>query len=148
MLTAKQIVKAATPGIKEAAKSVKIGNAKFGYNKKKQPYIQVSTTSSHTKDGVLKIKPNRHKTTVTGLSSANKITHKYVKVSCSCEFFTYYGSEYVLHKHGAADIIYSNGEPPKIKNPKMLQYPCKHVYKLLETLIIKEAKIVAILPQK
>lgn len=53
----------------------------------------------------------------------------HVKVSCSCEFFMY-NSEYALHKWGAANIRYSNGEPATFTNSDNFPILCKHLYAL------------------
>lgn len=49
-----------------------------------------------------------------------------VKVSCDCDrfMFTY---EVALWKHGAADIVHSNGQLPVTTNPKMVPGCCKHI---------------------
>lgn len=53
-----------------------------------------------------------------------------VKMSCECDFFVFYGVEYVLNSKGAAEIVFSNGKPPNIRNPGQLIFPCKHLFKL------------------
>lgn len=58
-----------------------------------------------------------------------------VKVSCSCEAFTYFGIEYLLHKKKAADIKYSNGKAPNIRNPRGIIFLCPHLTKLAMLLI-------------
>lgn len=51
---------------------------------------------------------------------------KAVKVSCTCKRFLYY-YEYVLSQKGAADIIYSNGDPALSTNPSGYLGVCKHL---------------------
>lgn len=63
---------------------------------------------------------------VTHIDFLNK---KDVKVSCSCPDF-WARWEYALHKRGAADIVYSNGEPPVVRNPRMYPGCCKHLIAL------------------
>jgi len=46
--------------------------------------------------------------------------------SCDCEWFLYY-CEVALTKKGSSDVIYSNGENPKITNPRRLGIACKHI---------------------
>lgn len=53
----------------------------------------------------------------------------HVKVSCDCEWFTFY-CEYALTKWGAANIRYSNGEPAYTTNPSNYPLVCKHLYSL------------------
>lgn len=48
-----------------------------------------------------------------------------VLFSCNCERWLFY-YEWVAHRHGAAEIIYGNGEPPYITNPTFRIGICKH----------------------
>jgi hypothetical protein len=52
-----------------------------------------------------------------------------VKVSCSCPDYCFRW-EVANHKHGASDIIYSNGEPPLERNPNNKPGLCKHLLAL------------------
>ena len=45
----------------------------------------------------------------------------------NCEDFVYHGGEYACTLHGAARIIYGNGEPPTFTNPGNVPYLCKHL---------------------
>ncbi len=54
-------------------------------------------------------------------------------VSCDCEDFMYRW-EYALSLYGATDIINSNGEPAKIRNPNNRPGVCKHIYKILSNM--------------
>ena len=56
--------------------------------------------------------------------------HQKVMVQCSCEAYTYYGFEYANAAHGAARIIYGNGDPPSFMNPQLAYGCCKHIYRL------------------
>lgn len=57
-----------------------------------------------------------------------------VEVSCSCS--DYWSKwEVALVKQGAAKVVYSNGEKPKITNPKMVPGCCKHLAGLLRLLV-------------
>jgi hypothetical protein len=64
-----------------------------------------------------------------GLDSHDKPISKQrrVMVSCNCEDFVFYGGEYACALHGAAKIIYGNGEPPRITNPSNVPFLCKHL---------------------
>ncbi len=53
-----------------------------------------------------------------------------IKISCECPRFLYFW-EYALWYHGAADIIYSNGEPPIDTNPQLRPSACKHLLTLM-----------------
>lgn len=66
---------------------------------------------------------------IIGLDSQTKpvTKQKRVMVSCDCEDFVYHGGEYACTLHGAARIIYGNGEPPTFTNPGNVPYLCKHL---------------------
>lgn len=66
---------------------------------------------------------------IIGLDDQNKPVNKQrrVMVSCDCEDFVFHGGEYACALHGAARIIYGNGEPPKFTNPGNVPFLCKHL---------------------
>jgi hypothetical protein len=47
-------------------------------------------------------------------------------VSCTCPFHLY-NTEYALTKNENSDIIYSNGNPAYVTNPRNIAYVCKHI---------------------
>lgn len=50
-----------------------------------------------------------------------------VFVQCTCPYFRYH-LEVALHKRDATkEIAISNGQFPKIRNPKLIPYACKHL---------------------
>lgn len=57
----------------------------------------------------------------------------HVKISCSCPDFVFSGSEYLLYKQGAADLIYGNGEPP-VSKPDARPGACKHLVSMFKEL--------------
>jgi hypothetical protein len=64
-----------------------------------------------------------------------------VKVDCTCADFMYRWS-YVLNKHNA--LLYPDkyvDEPPKHKNPGMEIGSCKHVSKVLESILTREKTV-------
>lgn len=63
---------------------------------------------------------------IVGLESQTKPINKQrrVMVSCSCEDFVLHGGEYACAVHGAAKIIYGNGQPPVYTNPGNLPFLC------------------------
>lgn len=84
----------------------------------------------------LQTKPMRvHKFQVIGLNKEkSRITsQKKIKVSCSCEFFTFY-SEYALWTWGAANIRFSNGDPAVVRNPGNHPIVCKHLAQVLDSI--------------
>jgi len=48
-------------------------------------------------------------------------------VHCDCPYFQYY-VEVALTARGASSVLTSNGSFPKIRNPSMRPYLCKHLY--------------------
>jgi len=48
-------------------------------------------------------------------------------VHCSCEYFTYY-IEVALAARGSSTVLDSNGNFPRIRNPKFVPHLCKHAY--------------------
>lgn len=58
----------------------------------------------------------------------------HVRVSCSCPDFCF-RFEYALHQQGAANIHFSNGESPGVRNPSLIAGCCKHVIKLADLLV-------------
>jgi len=47
-------------------------------------------------------------------------------VHCDCEYFLYY-CEVAVTARGSSSVITSNGNFPKIRNPRMRPYLCKHL---------------------
>lgn len=56
--------------------------------------------------------------------------HRKVMLQCSCESYVFFGFEYSNAAHGAARIIYGNGQPPVVMNPQQAYGCCKHAYRL------------------
>lgn len=53
--------------------------------------------------------------------------HEKVLVSCGCESYVFGGAEYANAAHGAARIVYGNGNPPVVTNPMLVPFLCKHL---------------------
>ena len=51
-------------------------------------------------------------------------------VHCSCPYFLYY-VEVALTLQGSSSIYDSNGNMPRINNPKVVPYVCKHLFAAL-----------------
>jgi hypothetical protein len=84
---------------------------------------QVYTDKLEFRDGTIYSKPD-HLKYIAMLVFFDQALH--CRVSCSCADFKFRTS-YVLNKNDAAEEDYSNGEPPNIRNPKMIPYCCKHI---------------------
>lgn len=132
-LTARQIFKATPPDIKERARYVRVFNVREAKDKANGnlPVYQASTQTTRLEDGRVK-KGSIYTTTI---KIADRQGH--VIVECTCGFHPFYGAEYVLHSHGAAEIKHSNGQPPRIRNRLQRILACKHVIALTEALIRK-----------
>ncbi len=135
MMTFPQIIRRTPRQRIDAAKYVKLINVKKGYNKKTGfGFIIAQAYSTH------QWSPHHFRWV------RNPLRFRYVtmveflddklhcRVSCSCPDFTYSGAEFVLHKKGAAEIEYSNGEAPTVRNPNMHPLCCKHLVKLYMTI--------------
>lgn len=127
MLTIKQLLRYTFTVAKKNSAQVEFSNIRRGYNKAGQPKYLV--TAHSVKPNVRAHEAARYKCSCTALDK-KKLFAGPVKVSCACDFFMYY-CEYALHKQGAADILYSNGEPPVERNPKLQPSLCKHLYAML-----------------
>lgn len=83
------------------------------------------TVSTHTVDGVKKAKPNRITTAVYGIGGEyDNLSTSRIKCSCACEAYTFWGGEYALWLRGASDILYGNGDPPIVRNPRYRPWAC------------------------
>lgn len=58
-------------------------------------------------------------------------------VHCSCPYFTYY-LEVALKLKGSSDIYDSNGARPRITNPTLRPYLCKHLVAALDYLAYRQ----------
>jgi hypothetical protein len=134
MLTLPQIVKRVNKRRHESAKYVKIVHQKKGWDSLGRGYVASASYSTkvwdHYKQKFVKNKtgkngkPNRYVTVIIFLD-----TYLHVIVSCSCADFKYRWEVALNHKQ-AADIEYSNGELPVIRNPQMRPAQCKHLVAL------------------
>ena len=130
-LTARQIHKATPSDIKERARYVRVFNVRQATAKNNLPVFQSSTQTTRYEGG----KVQKGSVYTTTIKVADKQAH--VIVECTCGFHPFYGAEYVLHSHGAAEIKHSNGQAPVIRNPLQQILACKHVIALTEALIRK-----------
>ncbi len=129
MLTIRQLLRSTFPVAKRNSAWVEFVNLRRGKNRAGQPKYLTNAYTNARAPGQKNKPPARHQCSVVALDK-KKGWNGYVLVSCSCEYFTY-TCEYALHAHGAANIVYSNGEPPEDKNPRLTPSLCKHLYALL-----------------
>lgn len=98
----------------------------FDHNTKQERTVHIIGLDKRNEDGL----PDYDK-------PVNK--HRRVLVQCSCESYVFYGFEYANALHGAARIIYGNGEPPSFTNPGMSYGLCKHAYRVALEAVRKNA---------
>lgn len=60
-------------------------------------------------------------------------------VSCSCPYWRYY-CEVAVTARGSSSILISNTQMPKIRNPRMRPYLCKHLLRAIEPALKAPAK--------
>lgn len=96
----------------------------------KQPVVLALMYSTHDHNHMKKTTPKVHRCYIKGLQGAKKkIYASNVEVSCSCEAFLYW-CEVALEKKDASVVMFSNGQLPIVRNPKMIPFMCKHLYRL------------------
>lgn len=115
---------------KRAARYVRITRLKFFHDKKGKPVAACQSYSTH--DVLPSGRVVRRRTKVKYVTVIKLLNRKYhCVVSCSCPDFMF-TSEWVLHQKGSADIEYSNGEPPNVRNLFRRPMLCKHLVALYE----------------
>jgi hypothetical protein len=134
MLTLKQIIQRTAGRRKESAKYVRILQVKKGWDSLGRGYVASASYSTHIwnplKQKFVKNttgpnrKPRRYVTVIVFLDP-----RLHVISSCSCADFKYRW-EVALNRKQAAEIEYSNGELPVIRNPSMRAAQCKHLIAL------------------
>lgn len=128
MLTLPQIARRTNRLRQAGSRYVRFTDIKKGWDTLGRGFIAGASYSTHIINNygiaVRNTDPTRYVTVITFLD-----TKLHVNISCSCGDFMY-RTEWALWNKGAADIEYSNGEPPDITNPKYSPYCCKHLLAL------------------
>lgn len=130
-LSLNALIKSTPRLMKENAMECYVSAYKRGKTPKGLP---LATANVRHKDPM---RPNKtvriHKPMIVGLDDPFKpiSKQKRVMVSCPCENFVYMW-EYADAEHGAARIIYGNGEPPNFTNPGSAPGLCKHLMALAD----------------
>lgn len=134
-MTIKQVLANCTRDRILLAKDVTIKTVVEGYDKASRgPVIKAKTTSLRDDKGRRRDKPPVYNTEVKGLDVGKPLSKQYVEVSCSCEDHCYFW-EYALNKAGVAQIRYSNGQPPEMKNLRHIPGACKHVIRVFDYIL-------------
>lgn len=134
-LSLNALIKSTPRLMKENAMECYVTSVKRGKTAKALPFI---TAKVRHKDP---LRPNktvrRHEVMIIGLDDPFKpITkQKRVMCSCTCENWVFMW-EYADAEHGAARIIYGNGEPPGFTNPGHAPGLCKHLLALADKMKI------------
>lgn len=136
--TIEYIVRRTPTRRKQAAKYVKIIRLKLIHDKKGRPLAACQSYSTHD------VLPNgyviRKRTKTKYVTTILLLDRKYhCKVSCSCPDFMF-SYETLLYEKGSADLEYSNGESPDIRNPLHRPGGCKHIVALYERIRSKLEK--------
>lgn len=136
MLTLQKMLQLTPAAVQKGSKNTHILKAVVGQPKGKGKILKcvVQRTSSD------KIKHGRHMVEIESLTPGpdSRLFVGPVKVACSCEAFTFWGIEWVLHQKKAADIRYSNGKAPDIRNPGRKIFLCPHLTKVALGVIRKK----------
>ncbi|QYW03878.1 hypothetical protein pEaSNUABM46_00235 [Erwinia phage pEa_SNUABM_46] len=130
-LSLNALIKSTPRLMKENAMECYVNSVKRGKTPKGLPFIQANVRHKDP------LRPNKtvriHKPMIVGLDYPYKpiSKQKRVLVSCPCENFVFMW-EYADAEHGAARIIYGNGEPPDFTNPGRAPGLCKHLMALAD----------------
>jgi hypothetical protein len=149
-MTATEILRSSFLAVKDASKYVVVTAAsdwtpKFltqpkhvGKKLYGAPAISVVVHSTASgPDGVVKRgTAQKYRVMVHGVDKNQHLFSGAIMAYCQCDYFTY-TCEVALAKRGASRIINSNGAPASVRNPKHIPTACKHLYKVLETLVKK-----------
>lgn len=129
MLTLPQIVQRVNERRHQSAKYVRILQIKKGWDSLGRGYVASASYSTKIWDPYKRkfVNNKERKRYVTVIVFLDPRLH--VVVSCSCADFKYRWEVALNHKQ-AAEIEYSNGELPVIRNPTMRAAQCKHLVAL------------------
>lgn len=138
-LTAAAILVQTQPNIKLNARYVVIVKAEPKVLKGGFAALRCVTYSSHDSKGDPKTsKPKRYRTSIVSTQPNARLHLATLKVSCECPAHVFWGGEYALWRKGAAELVYGNGDPPVVRNPKLVPWACKHLTKVLSQIIAKK----------
>lgn len=98
--------------------------------KGKNPYLEQVYTA-HCLDGPRQVTIRFQ----AGVSDKNSL----VWVSCSCPFWLF-TCEYSVSQVGSSSIIYCNGQPPYVRNPRYIPYLCKHLFACASRVVPKKRR--------
>lgn len=128
MLTLKQLYQRTTPERKDRAQYVRIIKVKMGHTKQGLGYVACRSYSRFKVGADGRLKRNEDPTHyVTMFTFLNKKLQCIASCSCGDNTFRF---EVSNSYKGAAEIEFSNGEPPLTTNPTFKVGMCKHMTSL------------------
>ncbi len=126
---------------KYLASFVRLSATKIGHTRDGLGFIAAKTQSYKRLDSrgfLVPVPPSQRSTYVSTILFKDKKLN--VKVACSCAD-NLYRWEYSNARKKAADIYYSNGEPPVSTNPRLIPGMCKHLCALYMKIAHKVPRI-------
>lgn len=137
-LTAREILAKTPSRTRVASRYVTIETAEPKVLRGGFAALRCKARSTHDPDGKPKAKSKVHTLVLYATEPNVRLHQAKLKVTCSCEAHVFWGGEYALWRHGAADLKYGNGDPPTDRNPKLIPWACKHLTRALELTIRKK----------
>lgn len=135
-LTFRELFKRSLPSRFKTAKRDRVTIVALARDKR-NPNRLVSRSLTYdftTKPGNLRVRKYDH--VVIRLEPNKKFVDSKVMFSCTCSDHAF-SFEYALTKRGNSQIVYSNGEPPTVRNPKNIPSLCKHGIMLFKAILEK-----------
>lgn len=127
-LTASMIM-GQTPAITHSrARYVRVASVRMSPSDAGQSF-RANTRTVKNDDGTARAVSETYVTTIVLL---NRYGH--ILVDCTCAYHPFWGAEVALSLRKAAEIIRSNGRPPKIRNPSLVPLCCKHAVSFIRQL--------------
>ena len=138
-MSLRQLIRATHPFFINNAVDVEAKSVTKKRTKTNRPVAagQMVTYDIWRKDRVRRV----HDSYIIGMDDdQDKPIHRHTKVlvQCSCENFVFVW-EYANATVGASRLIYSNGEPPRMTNPRLAVGLCKHLVALAKIIMEKNA---------
>ena len=129
-LTARMILQASPPEWHRRARNVRVSNIRQAPAEAAVAKYQYIAQSTHNDDGSPRKNAPRYKVTIVLLNKAG-----HVQVDCECLAHPFWGGEVSLYMRKAAQILRSNGRPPRVRNPELHPWGCKHILAGLKALV-------------
>jgi hypothetical protein len=112
------------------ARTVRVSGVRAAPGPSGYPQFTMTARSTQNDDGSPRRDAPRYKVTITQVSK-----HGHLLVDCECLAHPFWGGEVSLYMRNAAEIKRSNGRPPRVRNPSLYPWGCKHILSSLKALI-------------